>query len=284
MAYIEPITGRYVHVELDDVAYRTYFEENGSGVPLVCLHTAGADQRQYRHLLVDDDVTDDFRVIAFDLPWHGNSLPPGEWWNTEYKLTQRFYLDFIAAFCGALELDRPILLGCSMGGYVMLDIAYDQPGDYRALIAVAARAYAPEWAALKAVADDPEIDHHSWMAISHSCSAPTSPEQCRRETDWIYASNGPGVVAGDLYYAAEDHDARPFLSEIDLEATGLHVIGGDWDLSCLPQHTEELQRRAPGLPVTRMSDTGHFSPAENPESFKRVLMPILEPHRPAGSG
>ena len=56
-ARIEAITGRYVHLELGGRAHRVYFEEAGSGVPLVCLHTAGADGRQYRHLMADEAVT-----------------------------------------------------------------------------------------------------------------------------------------------------------------------------------------------------------------------------------
>ena len=53
-----------------------YFEEAGQGIPLVCLHTAGADGRQFRHLLNDAEITRHFRVLAFDMPWHGKSLPP----------------------------------------------------------------------------------------------------------------------------------------------------------------------------------------------------------------
>ena len=37
---IEPMIGRYVHVEIDGEVYRIYFEENGAGIPLVCLETA----------------------------------------------------------------------------------------------------------------------------------------------------------------------------------------------------------------------------------------------------
>ena len=53
-AYIEPIIGRYVHVVIDGEMHRIYFEENGAGIPLVCLHTAGSDARQWRHLLSDE--------------------------------------------------------------------------------------------------------------------------------------------------------------------------------------------------------------------------------------
>ena len=73
---IEPIVGRYVRVGVLGDMCRVYFEEAGQGIPLVCLHTAGADSRQFRHLMCDEAVTRHYRVIAFDLPWHGKSLPP----------------------------------------------------------------------------------------------------------------------------------------------------------------------------------------------------------------
>ena len=50
---LEPMIGRYLRLEIDGVPHRIYFEEAGRGIPLVCLHTAGADNRQYRHLLAD---------------------------------------------------------------------------------------------------------------------------------------------------------------------------------------------------------------------------------------
>ena len=82
MAKIEDVVGRYVHVELDGIDYRVYYEEAGQGIPLVCQHTAGSDSRQWRHLLGDSDITDNFRVIAGDLPFHGKSVPPEgtNWW------------------------------------------------------------------------------------------------------------------------------------------------------------------------------------------------------------
>ena len=97
--FIEPIVGRYVHVEIENAVNRIYFEENGSGIPLVCLHTAGSDARQWRHLLTDPDITNDFRVIAFDMPWHGKSNPPENWTGDEYRLTTARYTETIRAFC-----------------------------------------------------------------------------------------------------------------------------------------------------------------------------------------
>ena len=74
--HFEPVTGRYLHLELLGKAHRLYVEEAGQGIPLLCLHTAGSDARQYRAVLNDARVTKNFRVIAFDMPWHGKSSPP----------------------------------------------------------------------------------------------------------------------------------------------------------------------------------------------------------------
>src|ERR671939_64384 len=72
-ADIEEIVGRYIHLDLFGQDNRIYFEEAGEGIPLVCLHTAGSDSRQYSHILTDPEITGQFRVIAFDMPYHGRS-------------------------------------------------------------------------------------------------------------------------------------------------------------------------------------------------------------------
>src|ERR1700691_1214676 len=101
-AHLDPIVGRYVNVMLGGRAHRIYFEEAGQGIPLLCLHTAGADGRQYRHLMTDKVITDHFRVIAFDLPWHGKSTPPEGWEKQDYRLTTDAYIATIRGFAAAL--------------------------------------------------------------------------------------------------------------------------------------------------------------------------------------
>ena len=95
MTEFEPIIGHYLPVRFEGVDYRIFIEEAGRGVPLLCLHTAGADSRQFRHLLNDSEITCRFRVIAFDVPWHGRSNPPANWWLTRYRLTTKAYLGII---------------------------------------------------------------------------------------------------------------------------------------------------------------------------------------------
>src|SRR5262245_33267312 len=103
-ARIEPILGRYLHLSISGRKHRIYFEEAGAGIHLVCLHTAGADGRQWRHVLNDEEISRHFRVIAFDLPWHGKSYPPEGFEREQYKLTAPGFVEIIRSFCQALDL------------------------------------------------------------------------------------------------------------------------------------------------------------------------------------
>ena len=133
-AELEPVVGRYVRVELDERAYRVYFEEAGQGTPLLCLHTAGADSRQFRGVLNDPRITERYRVLAFDLPWHGKSSPPTGFDGEVYRLTTDLYVDTVMAFKRALGLDNPVVMGCSIGGRVVLHLAMRHADEFRAAI------------------------------------------------------------------------------------------------------------------------------------------------------
>ena len=67
-ARIEPVIGRYMHLDIHGRPHRLYFEEAGEGVPLICLHTAGSDGRQFRAQLNDPDITSKFRCLLYTSP------------------------------------------------------------------------------------------------------------------------------------------------------------------------------------------------------------------------
>ena len=107
----EPITARYINVTSGGLDYRIFYEEAGEGVPLICLHTAGTDSRQFRHVLNDPEVTAKCRVIAFDMPYHGRSNPPENWWLNKYQLSSYTSVFHIAAHRRLPEPDPRLLAG-----------------------------------------------------------------------------------------------------------------------------------------------------------------------------
>jgi hypothetical protein len=64
MTRFDMAVGRYVYITVDGIEYRVYFEESGNGIPIVMQHTAGADGRQWRHLLEDTEFQHDFHLLT----------------------------------------------------------------------------------------------------------------------------------------------------------------------------------------------------------------------------
>jgi pimeloyl-ACP methyl ester carboxylesterase len=280
-ATLEPIIGRYLTLALSGRPHRVYFEEAGQGIPLVCLHTAGADGRQFRHLMLDEEVTRHFRLLAFDMPWHGKSLPPEGWENEDYRLTTAGYTEMIVAFCRALELDRPVAMGCSIGGRIVLNLAIEHAAMFRALIGLESADYQAPWYDT-AWLNRPDVHGGEiCAALVSGLMAPQSPDVTRHETLWMYKQSGPGVFKGDLYFYRVDGDLRAKVGGIDTGACPLYLLTGEYDFSCTPEDTERTAQKIAGAQVTIMRELGHFPMSENPGQFRRYILPVLEKIRAA---
>jgi pimeloyl-ACP methyl ester carboxylesterase len=283
VAEYEPIVGRYLKLDLGGRLHRLYVEEAGTGIPLVCLHTAGADNRQWRHLLNDAEITRHFRVLAFDMPWHGKSLPPVGWQDEEYRLTTQGYIDLILAFIRALGLERPVVLGCSIGGKIVLELARLHAATFRALIGLESADYQAPWYDDTGWLHRPDV-HGGEVAgaMMSGLIAPQSPSETRWDTLWMYMMGGPGVFKGDLFFYRADGDFRDRVSQIDTSKCPLYLLTGEYDFSCTPEDTERTAAQIKGARVTVMREIGHFPMSENPGQFRRYILPVLEEIRAHG--
>lgn len=280
--YLEPITGRYLRLNLNGRPHRIYFEEAGAGIPLICLHTAGSDGRQYRHLLNDPSITDRFRVIAFDLPWHGKSSPPPGFEAEVYELTTERYVDVIMAVVNALDLRDPVVMGCSIGGRAVLHLALRHGARFRAAIGLQSALYAED-RSLGDKAPDMALhrpDIHGGKtagALMAGMTAPQSPPAERWETMWHYMQGGPGVFMGDLHYYFTDGDLRNGLAEpLRQSACPIYLLSGEYDASATPAMGKELADLIGATYFQEMKAVGHFPMSENPDAFRGYLLPVLE--------
>jgi pimeloyl-ACP methyl ester carboxylesterase len=278
---LEPIVGRYITLELSGRPHRLYFEEAGQGIALLCLHTAGADGRQFRHLMLDEEITRHFRVLAFDMPWHGKSLPPDGWENEEYRLTKSGYTDMIVAFCHALELDRPVVMGCSIGGRIVLNLAIEHASMFRALIGLEAADFQSPWYDTEWLNRPDVHGGEVCAALVSGLMAPQSPAVTRHETLWMYKQSGPGVFKGDLYFYRVDGDLRGKVGGIDTATCPLYLLTGEYDFSCTPEDTKRTAEKIKGAEVTIIRELGHFPMSENPQKFRQYILPVLEKIRAA---
>ena len=271
-----PVTGRYVTIEVQGDEYRVFFLENGEGQPLVCQHTAGCHNHQWRHLLEDEDITARHRVIAYDLTRHGKSDPPAtrEWWKEEYLLTTDFFTEFIVAFCDALELEDPIFMGSSFGGQVALDLAHRYPDRFAGVIPVEAADVSPGF-----FLDWWQHPHANAAQVCASgcwdLMAPQSPEAERRVT-WFYYTQGSEAFRGDLHYYSVEHDLRDRLDEIDTDRCPVVILQGEYDYLTTWEDAERTAEGIPGAGLIKMEGIGHFPMSENYPAFRRYLEEALE--------
>ncbi len=282
MAELEPIVGRYARLHVEGRPHRLYFEEAGQGIPLVCLHTAGADGRQFRHLMNDTAVTRHYRVLAFDMPWHGKSLPPVGWQDEEYALSTAGYVALILAFVDALGLERPVVLGCSIGGKIVLELARLHADRFRALVGLESADYQAPWYDDTGWLHRPDVHGGEiCAALMSGLIAPQSPSESRWDTLWMYMQGGPGVFRGDLVFYRADGDFRDRVGQIDTTRCPLYLLTGEYDFSCTPEDTKRTAAKIPGARVTVMREIGHFPMSENPAKFRSYILPVLDEIRGA---
>lgn len=275
-ARIEPVTGRYAHLTFEGKPHRVYFEEAGQGIPLLCLHTAGSDARQFRAVLNDPEITKHFRVVAYDMPWHGKSSPPAGWEKDDYRLTTDAYTDQIMTVARELGLERPVVMGCSIGGRIVLELALRHAASLRALVGLQSSPYVERYYE-SAWLNHPEV-HGGQVcgAVAWGLCSPLSPEEHRWETVWHYMQGGPGVFTGDLFFYQVEGDIRARIDAIDTSVCPLWMLTGEYDYSASPRDSEGAAARIRGAKLSIMKGLGHFPMSENPEAFLGHLRPVLE--------
>lgn len=105
-----------------------YYEECGQGAPLVFLHGATWDMRQWKRQVKLFSATN--RVITLDARGHGkSSLPPG-------KVSPDVFFQDVVALLDHLKIQEAVLCGLSMGGHVAIQTAIHAKDRVKGLILI----------------------------------------------------------------------------------------------------------------------------------------------------
>jgi pimeloyl-ACP methyl ester carboxylesterase len=271
----EPIIGRYTTATIAGSSQRIYVESAGQGRPVLCLHTAGADTRQWRHVLNDADLTKDHQFFAFDMPWHGKSLPPAGFETEEYLLTTEVYMETVLAVADRLGLERPILAGCSMGARIALQLAALHGDRFSGFIAIEASDFQPAWYDIDWF-DRPDAHGGEMGAALVSANiSPYAPATERWNTLWMFMQSGPGVFRGDLSFYTRDDSLIGRLGQIDTRKAPVHLLVGAYDLTCTPEDARRTAAAIPGATCTVMDELGHFPMSEHPLGFRPYFKDAL---------
>lgn len=137
-----PPSGKFVAID----GNRIHYMEQGEGRPILFIHGLGAQLHQFRSTLFDK--LDGYRLVAMDRPGSGYSerAAGATGGLSEQALVVRHFIE-------ALGLEKPLVVGHSLGGAVSLTLAIEHPNAISGLALLAPYTYhsgaiAPEFAAL----------------------------------------------------------------------------------------------------------------------------------------
>ncbi len=122
-----PPLGRFVKVG----GSRIHYLERGSGPTLLLIHGLGSSMRTFTHSMLDR-LAGEFRVILMERPGSGESTR-----EPRACARVRSQAETVSDFIRVLELDRPVLVGHSLGGAVALAVALEHPEQVGGLALVA---------------------------------------------------------------------------------------------------------------------------------------------------
>lgn len=120
--------GAGAYADLDGISL--YHEAHGEGTPLVLLHGGLASGEMFGPVL--PALTERHRVVLVDLQGHGRTA------DVDRPLDVRTMADDVAALIAHLGLDRPAVVGFSLGGGVALQTAVRHPDRVGRLVACSA--------------------------------------------------------------------------------------------------------------------------------------------------
>lgn len=265
------IQGCYLQLA-DPVRAWVYSEECGAAdaPALLMLHTAGSDARQWHGLMAQQELREQWRMLAFDLPGHGRSPLPAGQANWTWRLDQNQYIDWVLRYLDAMELERVALMGCSMGAAIGLPLLARYPDRFLGAVLLETPYHSPG-------RRSPFLNHAQVHGARLSAAwvgallSPHTPASGRDHATWIYSQAAPSVYDGDLAFYSDQFDAHQHTADIDTQRTPLWLFTGDYDYSATPADTQRVAQEIAGAQFQEMPGFGHFPMVENPDA----LLPFL---------
>jgi len=129
-----PAPGQFIDID----GTRLHYLDKGSGPTLLLVHGLAGEVHNFTHSLLGR-LAHNFRVVILDRPGSGYSSRPND---ALAPLTAQARI--ISRFCQALALERPLVVGHSLGGAIALALALDYPEQVGGLALIAPVTHQPE--------------------------------------------------------------------------------------------------------------------------------------------
>jgi 3-oxoadipate enol-lactonase len=247
----------------------SYIDEGNSGkLPLILIHGFPFNKRMWKNQI--SVFKDQYRTLAYDVRGHGNSDPGKE----EYTIP--LFAKDLFLFMDALQIDRAIIGGLSMGGYIALNAVLQQPERIAALILCDSQCGPDTDQVRKGRMDTIDsirqkgLDDYASNSITKLFSK-TSLTSKTEEVAFIKQTildTKIETICDTLMALAERKET---CSGLPLIRVPVLIMVGEEDQITPPEAAQKMHQLISGAQLHIINDAGHVSNLENEESFNSQL-------------
>ena len=215
-----------------------------------------------------------FRVIAYDIRGHGKS----DVGDGQYSL--ELFVDDLIALLDHLQLEKVVLCGLSMGGYIALRAIERNPERFRALILCDTTSDADSnEAKLRRAASIKTVKRAGVVPYAQEfLKAVLTPQDVQNKLDLVRAvlsmieSNSSVGICGTLLALAGRTETTPSLPKIQVPTL---ILVGKQDKITPPELSEKMHALIPNSKLQILPNAAHLSNLEEPEEFNSNLLSFL---------
>jgi YbgC/YbaW family acyl-CoA thioester hydrolase len=249
-------------------------EARGEGAPILFIHGFPLDRTVWRHQLAG---LSRWKRIAPDLRGAGASSAPAD----GYSVAR--YADDIVHVLDALGLERAVVCGLSLGGYILFELLRRHPGRVRAAVFCNTKAAADSAEARRGrdeMAALAEREGTGGGAVAErllpQLLAPATfaaqPDVVAHVREMINRTPVPGLV-GALHALRDRPDSTPMLGTIGVPVL---VVAGEDDKIAPSGGMRAMAQAIPGAQFAVIPAAGHLAPLEQPLATSRTLADFLD--------
>ncbi len=259
---------------IDDGQLEISFRDVGSGRGVVVLlHGFPFTSEMWTSQL--DALADRYRIIAPDFRGFGGSQ------TSPHSYTLARLADDISELLVSLGIERAVIGGLSMGGYVAFEFYRRHVQQVAGLVladtrpdpdSAEARANRLRMAAL-VQAEGVTAVVEQLIPKLLSPETRTERPEVERRLRAMMGSATPSAIAHALEAMASRRDARPLLASVSVPT--LVVVGADDQLTP-PDESRAWSRAIDGAVFERIDGAGHVSNLERPQTFNARLLAFLD--------
>jgi pimeloyl-ACP methyl ester carboxylesterase len=265
--------------------------EAGKGPVVVLVHGVAGSRHTWDAVI--PRLAERFRVVALDLPGHGESEKP----RGDYSLGA--YATVIRDLLELLGYQRATVVGHSLGGGIAMQFAYQFPDRCERLVLVSSGGLGREVTLLLRAATLPGAEwvlpviahrriRDAFVAVGRYVSwLPVRPSPALREVGRAYSSLADAGARGAFVHTLRgvmDLQGQRIsaMNRIHLAALlPTLLIWGARDPFIPVSHAIEAHRRIPNGRLEIFERSSHFPQAEEPQRFTRVLTDFILTTTPA---